>query len=103
MLDSHGSLGSDHASVSSNALHSPVSGFAIPRLRPSLGCVPSHAGYPVRVAVKVHGYRGVPEKVLYEFRVDAAPQKEGSAGVPEIVPADRREARVLEVRLEVAV
>jgi hypothetical protein len=27
--------------------------------------------------------------MLYEFRVDAAPQKEGSASVPEIVPADR--------------
>jgi hypothetical protein len=27
--------------------------------------------------------------MLYEFPVDAAPQKEGSAGVPEIVPADR--------------
>ena len=36
--------------------------------------------------------------------MDAAPQKGGgSAGVPEIVPADRGEARVLEERLEVAV
>jgi hypothetical protein len=35
--------------------------------------------------------------------VDAAPQQEGSAGVPETVSADRREARVLEEPLEVAV
>ncbi len=53
----------------------------------------SHAGYPVRVAVEGHGYRGVPEKMLYEFRVDAALWQEGSAGVPEIVPENRGEAR----------
>jgi hypothetical protein len=65
--------------------------------------VPSHAGYPVRVAVKGHGYRGVPEKVLYEFRVDAAPQKEGSAGVPEVVEAHGvGETGLLEEGLEVA-
>jgi hypothetical protein len=69
---------------------------------PSAACLPM-LGYPVRVAVEGHGFRGVPEKVLYEFWVGAAPQKEGSAGVPEIVPADRGEARVLEERLEVAV
>ena len=28
--------------------------------------MPSHAGYPVRVAVEGHGYRGVPEQVLDE-------------------------------------
>jgi hypothetical protein len=57
----------------------------------------------MRVAIEGHGYRGVPKKMLDQFRVDAAPQKQSSAGVPEIVPADRREARVLEQRLEVAV
>ncbi len=41
--------------------------------------------------------------MLDEFRVDAAPQKEGSAGVPEIVPANTGEASTLEERLEVAV
>ena len=57
----------------------------------------------MRIAVEGHGYAGVPKKVLDQFRVDAAPQKEGSAGVPEIVPADRGEACLLEERLEVAV
>jgi hypothetical protein len=57
----------------------------------------------VRVAVEGHGYRGVPQKMLGQFRVDTAPQKEGSARVAEVVPADRGEARVLEERLEVAV
>src|SRR5215212_2450991 len=46
---------------------------------------------------------GVPQKVLYQFRVDAASQKEGSASVPEIVPANRGETRALEERLEAAV
>ena len=41
--------------------------------------------------------------MLDQFRVDAAPQKHGGARVPEIVPADRGEARVLGERLEVAV
>lgn len=41
------------------------------------------------IAVKGHGYRGVPEKMLHEFRVDPAPQEEGSAGMTEIVPTDR--------------
>src|SRR5215218_3471333 len=57
--------------------------------------MPSHGRYPMRVAIEGHGYRGVPKKILDQFRVDAAPQKEGSAGVPEIVPADRgRPARL---------
>jgi hypothetical protein len=30
--------------------------------------------------------------MLHEFRVDAAPQKEGSAGMTEVVPAGRGEA-----------
>ncbi len=63
----------------------------------------SHAGYPVRVAVEGHGYRGVPEKMRYEFRVDAASRQEGSAGVPEIVQANGGEARVLKEQLEAAV
>ena len=41
--------------------------------------------------------------MLHEFRVDAASQKEGSAGMTEVVPADRGEARMQEERLEVAV
>jgi hypothetical protein len=57
----------------------------------------------VRVAVKGHGYRGMTEKMLHEFRVDAAPQKEGSAGMTEVVPADRGEVCLLEERLELAV
>jgi hypothetical protein len=31
----------------------------------------------VRVAVEGHGYRDVPKKVLDQFRMDTAPQKEG--------------------------
>jgi hypothetical protein len=38
--------------VSGEALHSPVSGVATPRPCLSLGGVPSHARYPVRVAVE---------------------------------------------------
>jgi hypothetical protein len=45
----------------------------------------------------------VTEKMLHEFRVDAAPQKEGGAGVSEIVPADWGDTRMLEERLEVTV
>ncbi len=41
--------------------------------------------------------------MLYSLRVDVAPQEQGSARVPEIVPADRGEARSLEERLEVAI
>ncbi len=41
--------------------------------------------------------------MLDQFRVDATPQKEGSACVPEIVPTNRGETRTLEERLEVAV
>ena len=63
----------------------------------------SHAGYPVRVAVEGHGYRGVPEKMLYEFRVDVASRQEDSAGVPEIMPENRGEACVLKEQLGVAV
>jgi hypothetical protein len=48
-----------------------------PRLSQSLvhalGSVPIHGRYPVRVAVKCHGYAGVPQKVLNQFRVNAAP------------------------------
>jgi hypothetical protein len=35
--------------------------------------VSSHAEYPVRVAVKCHGYAGVPKKILDEFGMNAAP------------------------------
>jgi hypothetical protein len=41
--------------------------------------------------------------MLDQFRVNATPQEQGSACVPEIVPASRGETRVLEERLEVAV
>jgi hypothetical protein len=57
----------------------------------------------VRVAIKGHGYAGVSKKVLDELRVNAAPQKQRSACVPEIVPTNRGEIRMLEVRLEVEV
>ncbi len=55
------------------------------------------------MSIKGHGYAGVPKKMLDQFRVDAAPQKQGGAGVPLIVPADRGEACALEERLEVAI
>ncbi len=45
----------------------------------------------MRVAVKGHGYAGVPKEVLDQFRVHAAPQKQRGAGVPEVVPANRGE------------
>jgi hypothetical protein len=44
-----------------------------------------------------------PKKVLDQFRVDATPEQQSSACVPEIVPANRGEACSLEERLEVAV
>jgi hypothetical protein len=49
--------------------------------------MPSHTEYPVRIEVEGHGYRGVSKEVLGEFRVDAALQEQGSAGVPQVVPA----------------
>jgi hypothetical protein len=45
----------------------------------------------------------VPEKMLHEFRVDPAPQNEGSAGMMKVVPADRGKACLLEEWLEVTV
>jgi hypothetical protein len=57
----------------------------------------------VRVPIEGHGYGGVPKKVLHQFGVDASPQEQRGARVPEIVPADRGEARTLEERLEVAI
>jgi hypothetical protein len=57
----------------------------------------------MRVAVEGHGCASVPKKVLDQFRMDAAPQKQRGACVPEIVPADRGEIRAIEQRLEVAV
>jgi hypothetical protein len=57
----------------------------------------------VRVAIKSHGYDGAPEKMLDQRRVDAAPQQQRSARVPEIVPANRGQTRALEERLEVAI
>jgi hypothetical protein len=56
----------------------------------------------VRVAVKHNGYAGVTQKMLNQFRVDAAPQKLGGTCVPEIVPTKGGEACLLEERLEVA-
>jgi hypothetical protein len=41
----------------------------------------------VRVSVEGELYAGVAEEVLDEFRVRAAREQEGGAGVPEIVPA----------------
>jgi hypothetical protein len=50
--------------------------------------VPSHRGYPVRVPIEGHGYGSVPEEVLDQFRVYAAPQKWRGARVPEVMTAD---------------
>ncbi len=41
--------------------------------------------------------------MLDQLRVDATPQKQGSARVPEVVPTDGGEASAPEERLEVAV
>ena len=57
----------------------------------------------MRVAVEGHGYAGVPQKVLDQYRMYAAPQKQRSACVPEIVPAYLRQPRSSEKRLEVPV
>jgi hypothetical protein len=47
----------------------------------------------VPVAVKGHGYADWSHKVLDQFRVNAASKEQGSARVPEIVPAGREETR----------
>jgi hypothetical protein len=39
----------------------------------------------VAVGVKGHVYGGVPEKLLYQFRVNAPAQKQGGAGMPEVM------------------
>ena len=57
----------------------------------------------MRVAVKSHGYRGVSQKMLDQFRVDATSQKQRGTCVPEIVPTNGGEACLLEEQLEVAV
>jgi hypothetical protein len=41
--------------------------------------------------------------MLDQFRVNAAPWQQGSAGVPEIVPAYIRETSTFQQRLKVAV
>jgi hypothetical protein len=69
----------------------------------TISCVPTHAGYPVRVAVKSHRYAGMSKKMLDQFRMNATPQKQRSARVSEVVPADRGGVCLLEERLEVAV
>ena len=45
----------------------------------------------------------MPQKMLDQFRVYAAFQKQCSACVPEIVPTNKGEIRKLETQLEVAV
>jgi hypothetical protein len=50
-------------------------------------CLPMEA-YPVREAIKNHGYAGVPQKMLNQFRVNVAPCKQGGARVLEVVPAN---------------
>ena len=55
----------------------------------------------MRVAVKNHGYRGVSQKMLDQFRVDATSQKQRGTCVPEIVPTNG--GGLLQERLEVAV
>jgi hypothetical protein len=41
----------------------------------------------VAVGVEGHGYCGVPEKFLYQFRVNTPAQEQGGAGVTEVVEA----------------
>ena len=43
------------------------------------------------------------KKMLDQFRMNATPQKQRSARVSEVVPADRGEVCLLEERLEVEV
>jgi hypothetical protein len=47
----------------------------------------------VRVPIQNHGYAGVSEQVLDQFRVYAAPQQQRGASVPEVVPADGGDQR----------
>jgi len=49
----------------------------------------------VRVAVESHADRGVAEEVLDELRVRATREQQGSARVPEVVPAYVRHPRAL--------
>jgi hypothetical protein len=57
----------------------------------------------VRITIEGHGYAHVPKQRLDQFGVDTSPQEQSGARVPEILPADRGETRVLEERLEVPV
>jgi hypothetical protein len=47
------------------------------------------------LAVKGYGYAGVLQEMLVQFQVDAAPQKQRSACVSEIVPTNRGEISTL--------
>ena len=42
----------------------------------------------MRVGIEGKGYGSVSEKLMYILRVDVAGEKQGSAGVPEVVEAD---------------
>ena len=57
----------------------------------------------MRVPIKGHGYRGVPEKMLDQFWMNAAPKEQGSARMSEVVPAFAGWPRMPEQGLEVAV
>ena len=41
----------------------------------------------VTVSVEGHGYGGVTEKFLYQFRADVPAREQGGAGVTEVVEA----------------
>jgi hypothetical protein len=69
----------------------------------AVGGVPSHGGYPGRAAIKSHGYAGVAQKMQNQFRVNAAPQKQSGARVPEVVPANIAKPCALQQGLEVPV
>ena len=57
----------------------------------------------MRVVVEGHGCASVPKKVLDQFRMDAAPQKQCGACMPEVMLANRGKTRKLEEWLEVTV
>ena len=66
--------------VSCLALRSPVSGVASPMLHP---CRRRRA-FPLRVAIKSHGYACMPQMVMNQFGVDTTSQERGGARVPEV-------------------
>ena len=62
-----------------------------------------HAGEHVTVRIEGDGDGRVAQKFLHELGVDAAGEQDRGARVPEVVEADRRQARALQGPLERAV